>query len=103
MATTVIVLNGWKEIAAHLHAGVRTLQRYEHFGLPIYRPHGSKRSRVMAFSDELEVWLKSSSGQERVEIETLRGRVAQLEAENMELKRQLDRDALLPRAKSAYA
>jgi len=33
-----MILSGWKEIASYLHCGVRTVQRWEVDGLPIYRP-----------------------------------------------------------------
>ncbi len=51
-------LNGWKEIAAFLGRGVRTVQRWERdFGLPVHRPKGSARSAVLAFAEELDAWL----------------------------------------------
>jgi hypothetical protein len=52
------VLNSWKEIAAYLGRGVRTVQRWEQeLGLPVRRPRGKSRSAVIAFKPELDKWL----------------------------------------------
>jgi phage terminase Nu1 subunit (DNA packaging protein) len=56
MATASVVLNSWKEIAGYLHCGVRTVQRWEEYGLPIVRV-GGQRGSVVAFSHEIDVWL----------------------------------------------
>lgn len=53
-----MILNGWKEIARYLGRGVRTVQRWEEFGLPIRRPNGSRRSEVVAASEELDAWVQ---------------------------------------------
>ena len=53
-----MILNGWKEIAQHLGRGVRTIQRWEAFGLPVRRPNYKNRSAVVALSDELDEWLR---------------------------------------------
>jgi phage terminase Nu1 subunit (DNA packaging protein) len=50
------ILNGWKEIAAHLNQGVRTVQRWEVIGLPIHRVRGRASSPVIAFAEELNDW-----------------------------------------------
>jgi hypothetical protein len=55
------VLSSWKEIAVTLCCGVRTAQRYESQGLPIYRPEGAVANVVIAFESELREWLKNSS------------------------------------------
>ncbi len=53
------VLNTWKEIAAYLGRGVRTVQRYEHdLGLPVRRPRGTSRSAVIALTTDLDEWLR---------------------------------------------
>jgi hypothetical protein len=53
------VLNSWKEIAAYLDRGVRTVQRWEsNLQLPVHRPQGKNRSAVLAFRDELDDWLR---------------------------------------------
>lgn len=52
------ILNGWKEIAAHIGRSARTVQRWEFtHGMPVHRPNRKKRSSVSAFSDELEGWM----------------------------------------------
>jgi CheY-like chemotaxis protein len=52
------ILHSWKEIAAYLGRGVRTIQRYEtQLGFPIRRPARKDRSAVMAFTDEIDQWL----------------------------------------------
>jgi hypothetical protein len=53
------ILNGWKEIAAHLNRTPRSARRWERLGLPMQRVSESGRSPVMAFSDEIESWLRS--------------------------------------------
>ncbi len=61
-----VVLNSWKEIASFVGRGVRTVQRWEaECGMPIHRPRGHSRSAVLAFSDELEAWLRSDRNPER--------------------------------------
>ncbi len=55
------VLNSWKEIAAYLGRGVRTVQRWElDLGLPVRRPRGKERSAVIALKPDLDRWLKQS-------------------------------------------
>ena len=55
------VLTSWKEIAAHLGKGVRTVQRWEGtLGLPVRRPQGAaSRNIVMATPAELDAWLRT--------------------------------------------
>ena len=54
-------LDGWKEIAAHLHRDVRTCQRWEkEYGLPVYRvDNQSDRAKVFSYKSELNNWLLS--------------------------------------------
>jgi predicted DNA-binding transcriptional regulator AlpA len=60
------VLHCWKEIADYLSAGVRTVQRWEsEFKLPVRRPRGSKRSAVLAFSSEIDAWIKALPAAQR--------------------------------------
>src|ERR1700739_4595817 len=55
---TLQALNSWKEIAAHLGLGGRTVQRYEReFGMPVRRLNGKSRSSVHAYPNELRSWL----------------------------------------------
>jgi hypothetical protein len=52
------ILNGWKEISSHIERGARTAQRWElQFGMPVHRPASKPRTAVVAFADELDVWL----------------------------------------------
>ena len=53
------LLSGWKEIAEHLHLGVRTAQRWERLGLPVRRVSSSPCSPVVALPDELELWART--------------------------------------------
>lgn len=54
------LLNSWKEIAAYLNRGVRTVQRWEaEAGLPTRRPRGKRHSAVIAIRSEVDFWLKS--------------------------------------------
>jgi hypothetical protein len=55
------LLTSWKEIAAHLGKGVRTVQRWEsELGLPVRRPSQS-RHIVVAITSELDEWVKHLS------------------------------------------
>ena len=59
-ASKSVVLSSWKEIAAYLGRGVRTVQRYERdLALPVHRPRGNRRA-VLALADEIDVWLRSA-------------------------------------------
>lgn len=80
------ILHGWKEIAAYLGCGVRTVQRWEmEVGLPIRRPRGKQPSNVFAIADELDAWMNAA--QIRVsEAERLRARIGELEAEIARLR-----------------
>ena len=52
------ILNGWKEVSSHIERCVRTAQRWElQFGMPVHRPANKRRTAVVAFADELDVWL----------------------------------------------
>jgi tetratricopeptide (TPR) repeat protein len=58
-------LDSWKEIAAYLCRGERTVKRWEtDRGLPIYRVPGGGRGSVYAYTAELAEWLKSSRDQQ---------------------------------------
>jgi len=54
------ILNGWKEIADYLGRALRTVQRWEAFGLPVHRPKGVNRSAVFAITEELDNWAKNA-------------------------------------------
>lgn len=52
------ILNGWKEIAECLSATPRTAQRWERLGLPVRRVSTSRRSPIVATSEEIENWIR---------------------------------------------
>jgi Tol biopolymer transport system component len=53
-------LDSWKEIAAYLGRGVRTVQRWEREeGLPVHRLLHDKRGSIYARKEELAVWWES--------------------------------------------
>ncbi len=58
--TTADRLDSWKEIAAYLKRGTRTVQRWEtEEGLPIHRLQHDKLGSVYAFRAELDAWWAS--------------------------------------------
>jgi len=55
------ILNSWKEIAAYLGRGVRTVQRWEaQLRMPVHRIGSGKRSPVYALVPELKFWLATA-------------------------------------------
>ena len=51
-------LDSWKEIAAYLGRGARTVQRWEREeGLPVHRLRHDQGSTVFAYKSELDAWL----------------------------------------------
>lgn len=80
----VRVLSGWKEIAHYLNRGVRTVQRWEQFGLPVHRPHGERRSAVTALPEELDAWVAATPS-------TGPATIAELQAENTRLRAEIER------------
>jgi hypothetical protein len=64
-------LSSWKEIAAYLGKGVRTVQRWEQqFGLPIRRPN-SKSHVIFALPQELDAWLRRQQKSNHHPVEAL--------------------------------
>jgi len=62
-------LCGWKEIAAYLRKGVRTVQRYErHMGLPVRRPAGNAQGSVLATRAELDAWVRAQPCREALQL-----------------------------------
>jgi hypothetical protein len=49
------LLTCWKEIAKYFGASVRTVQRWEHMGLPVHRP-GRDHNVIFADPAELKAW-----------------------------------------------
>jgi hypothetical protein len=69
-ATNPEFLSGWKEIAAYLGKGVRTVQRYErHMGLPVRRPAGKAQGSVLATRAELDAWVSAQPFRELFQLE----------------------------------
>ena len=59
------ILQSWKEIAAELNCGIRTVQRWEkELGMPVRRVGKGPRSPVFAFADELHRWLANAKPKE---------------------------------------
>jgi hypothetical protein len=59
------LLSSWKEIASYLDCDVRTCYRWEKkYGLPVYRVDEKSKSRVYAYKDELDEWLKSRNNRD---------------------------------------
>jgi hypothetical protein len=55
------VFSGWKDIAAYLGKGVRTVQRYEReLNLPVRRPAGKSVGAVIATKAELDGWITAA-------------------------------------------
>jgi hypothetical protein len=58
-------LQSWKEIATFLGVTVRSVQRWESGGLPVYRQGDGRKARVFAYPDELKQWLEAGGMRER--------------------------------------
>ena len=97
MAESQTLLTSWKEIAAHLGKGVRTVQRWEReLALPVRRPNNGKHV-VVATSEDLDQWVaqltpRNGSGtccdcKER--LARANAQIATLREENALLKRRL--------------
>ncbi len=62
-------LNSWKEIAAYLKRGARTVQRWDREeGLPVHRLRHDKLGSVFAYRTELDAWWARRSGQPEQEV-----------------------------------
>ncbi len=58
-------LDSWKEIAAYLRRGARTVQRWEREeGLPVHRLQHDKQGTVYAYKSELDAWWERRRGVE---------------------------------------
>jgi phage terminase Nu1 subunit (DNA packaging protein) len=52
-------LQAWKEVAAYVGRGVRTVQRWEEeLGMPIHRPGNGARTTVFALVAQVDEWMK---------------------------------------------
>ena len=57
-------LDRWKEIAAYLDRDSRTVQLWEKDeGLPVHRHMHCIKASVYAYSEEIDAWLRSRSGE----------------------------------------
>lgn len=55
-------LDSWKEIAAYLNRGVRTVRRWEEVeGLPVHRQVHRTQGSVYAYKSEIEAWRRSGA------------------------------------------
>jgi hypothetical protein len=73
------ILNGWKEIAEHLHRTPRSAQRWERLGLPVRRLSASPRSPIVAFSNELEDWIRRTKETQTSVTDSAETRVAYIQ------------------------
>jgi TolB-like protein len=73
-------LDSWKEIAAYLRRGARTVQRWERLeGLPVRRLYHEKLGSVYAFKHEIDAWFsRRADGRLPAEIDTAPASVAVL-------------------------
>jgi len=56
------MVTSWKNIAAYLDRGVRTVQRWERtLGLPVHRMRGGQLAPVFAYEHEIDRWLHQAS------------------------------------------
>ena len=82
-------LDGWKEIAAYLGRGERTVKRWEaDRALPTHRIPGAGRATVYAYSTELDEWLKSRKSRELEIIEEEEEQAEQVEVSEIALSTQ---------------
>jgi TolB-like protein/tetratricopeptide (TPR) repeat protein len=49
-------LDSWKEVAAYLKCSERTVRRWEHEGLPVYRHPHKKKAGIYAYRSEIDAW-----------------------------------------------
>src|SRR5678815_655453 len=56
------IIKSWKDIASYLGVGIRTAQRWtRERGLPVKQPGATRRTAVLAISDEIDRWLLETS------------------------------------------
>lgn len=55
------LLNSWKEIAVYLNRGIRTVQRWQQFGLPVRRIGRGKRAPVVAYKRDIDAWMRAAT------------------------------------------
>jgi TolB-like protein len=80
-------LDSWKEVAAYLKRGARTVQRWEREkGLPVHRLRPDKLGSVFAFKSELDAWWSSSAVRELGPVPELSPSIAVLPFADMSQK-----------------
>jgi TolB-like protein len=80
-------LDSWKEVAAYLKRGSRTVQRWEREkGLPVHRLRPDKLGSVFAFKSELDAWWSSSAVAELSPVLELSSSIAVLPFADMSAK-----------------
>jgi len=103
--TVAEVLSSWKEIAAYVGKGVRTVQRWErNLGFPVRRPSARSRNVVVALPAEIDEWIaggahSSVHGSNGSVESELRQRIQRLEEEIVLLRSEL----AAARASARYA
>jgi len=94
------IFSSWKEIAAFLGRGVRTVQRWETtLGLPIRRPNGYGSNVVVASESELRQWLRQAgprspthqTATDAAIIQKIAEKLDAVEQENQRLQQMLSR------------
>jgi len=109
MAGSEEILNSWKEIAAYLGRGQRTVQRWEReLGLPAHRPRGKERSAVFAIRSEVDQWLASTpvsllSRGTGATAEMLQARLLKLQKETKRVEAEIQRLRLQKNTQKASA
>lgn len=94
-----VVLTSWKDIAAFLGKGVRTVQRWERqLRLPIHRPANCESGVVIAYPEELFRWVNRSSPTDVARccdcaehLQAAYAVIAELQVDNARLTRRLGR------------
>jgi seryl-tRNA synthetase len=94
------IFSSWKEIAAFLGKGVRTVQRWEKtLGLPVRRPNGTASNVVVATENDLRRWMNEGGDQairnqaesDARDIRILEDQLARLELAHTRLEQALER------------
>lgn len=81
-------LTSWKEIARYLHAGVRTVQRYEsENGFPVHRVTGNLRGSVRATTTEIDAWMNTVSVRPNAQLRAHEVRTKQQATLNLGIRR----------------
>jgi hypothetical protein len=94
-------LSSWKEIAAYLGKGVRTVQRWEQqFGLPIRRPN-SESHVIFALPQELDAWVRRQHKSNHHSADALKS--TKTDARETSKKVRLKQHELLSRLRSTYS